>query len=212
MRILATLAKPSAGKVSWNGEDTSRRPDPLRAALGYLPQDFGVYPALSAREFLEFLITGGQTEPALLHDLEVATLDPKHVEVVAKAARTVQPLASARDHLDLVASLQVGRRHRLPLDVLEHERGSLRQIRDDARPDTDLRGRDRVVDFVLAVDGEETAVFAGDADDIRAAISDDLVVLVREPAGQRLAAASIPQLGNDGENLVHRHGPRVYLD
>src|SRR6478672_5359485 len=55
MRILATLAKPSAGKVSWNGEDTSRRPDPLRAALGYLPQDFGVYPALSAREFLDFL-------------------------------------------------------------------------------------------------------------------------------------------------------------
>src|SRR6476659_11377870 len=55
MRILATLAKPSAGKVSWNGEDTSTRPDPLRAALGYLPQDFGVYPALSAREFLDFL-------------------------------------------------------------------------------------------------------------------------------------------------------------
>jgi len=55
MRILATLAKPSAGKVSWNGEDTSKHPDPLRAALGYLPQDFGVYPALSAREFLDFL-------------------------------------------------------------------------------------------------------------------------------------------------------------
>jgi ABC-2 type transport system ATP-binding protein len=55
MRILATLAKPSRGKVRWNGEDTASRPDPLRAALGYLPQDFGVYPALSAREFLDFL-------------------------------------------------------------------------------------------------------------------------------------------------------------
>ena len=55
MRILATLARPSQGKVRWNGEDTARRPDPLRAALGYLPQDFGVYPALSAREFLDFL-------------------------------------------------------------------------------------------------------------------------------------------------------------
>jgi len=55
MRILATLAKPSAGRVRWNGEDIASRPDPLRAALGYLPQDFGVYPALSAREFLAFL-------------------------------------------------------------------------------------------------------------------------------------------------------------
>lgn len=55
MRILATLAKPSAGKVRWNGEDTASKPDGLRASLGYLPQDFGVYPALSAREFLDFL-------------------------------------------------------------------------------------------------------------------------------------------------------------
>jgi ABC-2 type transport system ATP-binding protein len=55
MRILATLAKPSQGKVRWNGEDTASKPDGLRASLGYLPQDFGVYPALSAREFLDFL-------------------------------------------------------------------------------------------------------------------------------------------------------------
>lgn len=55
MRILATLAKPSAGRVTWNGEDISRNPDHLRVALGYLPQDFGVYGALDAREFLGFL-------------------------------------------------------------------------------------------------------------------------------------------------------------
>jgi ABC-2 type transport system ATP-binding protein len=55
MRILATLAKPSAGRVTWNGNDIARDPDRLRAELGYLPQDFGVYPALSAREFLGFL-------------------------------------------------------------------------------------------------------------------------------------------------------------
>ncbi|MFD0738492.1 ABC transporter ATP-binding protein [Lysobacter koreensis] len=55
MRILATLAKPTRGRVQWNGEDTARRPDPLRRTLGYLPQDFGVYPMLSAREFLAYL-------------------------------------------------------------------------------------------------------------------------------------------------------------
>lgn len=55
MRMLATLAKPSRGRIVWNGEDIAAKPDALRVALGYLPQDFGVYPALSAREFLAFL-------------------------------------------------------------------------------------------------------------------------------------------------------------
>lgn len=55
MRILATLARPSSGRVLWNGVDIAREPNALRASLGYLPQDFGVYPALSAREFLAYL-------------------------------------------------------------------------------------------------------------------------------------------------------------
>jgi len=55
MRILATLTKPSTGRVTWNGHDTAAEPNRLRAVLGYLPQDFGVYEALDAREFLGFL-------------------------------------------------------------------------------------------------------------------------------------------------------------
>jgi ABC-2 type transport system ATP-binding protein len=55
MRMLATLARPRSGRILWRGADIAREPDTLRATLGYLPQDFGVYPALSAREFLTFL-------------------------------------------------------------------------------------------------------------------------------------------------------------
>jgi ABC-2 type transport system ATP-binding protein len=55
MRMLATMTRPSAGRITWNGVDIARDPDTLRATLGYLPQDFGVYPALSAREFLGFI-------------------------------------------------------------------------------------------------------------------------------------------------------------
>ena len=55
MRILATITRASAGRVLWNGTDTAREPDALRKVLGYLPQDFGVYPHLSALEFLEYL-------------------------------------------------------------------------------------------------------------------------------------------------------------
>src|SRR5439155_10808702 len=55
MRILATITQPTRGRVLWNGEDIVARPDPLREVLGYLPQDFGVYPHLSPQEFLEYL-------------------------------------------------------------------------------------------------------------------------------------------------------------
>ena len=55
MRILATVTKPTEGKVTWNGADVVRSPDELRAVLGYLPQDFGLYPHLNAVEFLEYL-------------------------------------------------------------------------------------------------------------------------------------------------------------
>jgi ABC-type multidrug transport system ATPase subunit len=55
MRILATVTRPTAGVVTWNGTNIARTPDPLRAELGYLPQDFGVYPNLSAIEFLEYV-------------------------------------------------------------------------------------------------------------------------------------------------------------
>jgi ABC-type multidrug transport system ATPase subunit len=41
--------------VTWNGVDVAKDPNALRAVLGYLPQDFGVYPNLSAQEFLEYL-------------------------------------------------------------------------------------------------------------------------------------------------------------
>ncbi|KWT60536.1 ABC transporter ATP-binding protein [Streptomyces albus subsp. albus] len=55
MRIAATLTRPTAGQLLYDGEDAVRCPGPLRAALGYLPQDFGVYPNLTAREFLAYL-------------------------------------------------------------------------------------------------------------------------------------------------------------
>jgi ABC-2 type transport system ATP-binding protein len=61
MRILATITQPTEGRVTWKGADDrqpvdlAQAPDRLRAVLGYLPQDFGVYPNLSAVEFLEYM-------------------------------------------------------------------------------------------------------------------------------------------------------------
>jgi len=55
MSILATITRATEGKVTWNGTDVATNPDGLRAVLGFLPQDFGVYPNLNAVEFLEYL-------------------------------------------------------------------------------------------------------------------------------------------------------------
>jgi ABC-2 type transport system ATP-binding protein len=55
MSILATITRATEGRVTWNASDLSTHPDALRTTLGYLPQDFGVYPNLNAVEFLEYL-------------------------------------------------------------------------------------------------------------------------------------------------------------
>src|SRR5215208_3654393 len=55
MRMLATITKPTTGTICWNDTDVVKSPDVLRDVLGYLPQDFGVYPNLNAVEFLEYM-------------------------------------------------------------------------------------------------------------------------------------------------------------
>jgi len=55
MRMLATITKPTDGTITWNGMDIVKSLDTMRAVLGYLPQDFGIYPNLTAIEFLEYM-------------------------------------------------------------------------------------------------------------------------------------------------------------
>lgn len=55
MRTLATLQQPDSGQVLFSGIDIHRHPQELRSQLGYLPQDFGVYPRISAEALLDHL-------------------------------------------------------------------------------------------------------------------------------------------------------------
>lgn len=56
MRCVATLQAPSEGSIRFDDVDVLREPERLRAQLGYLPQDFGVYPRVSAQDLLEHLV------------------------------------------------------------------------------------------------------------------------------------------------------------
>lgn len=55
MRTIATLQNADKGSIDFNGIDVLKEPAKLRAQLGYLPQDFGVYPRMSARALLDHL-------------------------------------------------------------------------------------------------------------------------------------------------------------
>jgi ABC-2 type transport system ATP-binding protein len=86
MRILATVTRPTEGRVTWSGADgapavdIAQRPNELRSVLGYLPQDFGIYPHLNAVEFLHYLAalkgldgrTARKRIDGLLHTLNLA--------------------------------------------------------------------------------------------------------------------------------------------
>jgi ABC-2 type transport system ATP-binding protein len=54
MQMIATLTKPTSGKILFHGEDVTKKPNAIRQRLGFLPQDFGVYPNLSAKEFMQY--------------------------------------------------------------------------------------------------------------------------------------------------------------
>ncbi len=55
MRTIATLQAPDQGRLTFGDIDILKDPQSLRATLGYLPQDFGVYPRMSARAMLDHL-------------------------------------------------------------------------------------------------------------------------------------------------------------
>ncbi len=55
MRTVATLQTPTAGRIMFGDIDVITQPEALRETLGYLPQDFGVYPRVSAYDMLDHM-------------------------------------------------------------------------------------------------------------------------------------------------------------
>ncbi len=80
MRSIATLQTPTSGSIRFGDIDVIRDPEQLRRVLGYLPQDFGVYPRVSAYDMLDHMavlkgISNGkdrkQTVEALLNQVNL---------------------------------------------------------------------------------------------------------------------------------------------
>ncbi len=76
MQMIATITRPTAGTITYDGRDLASDPDAIRRRLGFLPQDFGVYDNLTAFEFLAYLaaLKGVYDSGKVMHLLELVNL------------------------------------------------------------------------------------------------------------------------------------------
>ena len=87
MRCLATLQVPTSGEMRFGDIDILREPQRLRTTLGYLPQDFGVYPRVSALDMLDHLaVLKGLTSGAARRETVEALLQQVNLWDVRKKA------------------------------------------------------------------------------------------------------------------------------
>ena len=81
MRIIATLQEPDAGQVRLGEIDVLRDKEAVRRTLGYLPQEFGVYPKVSAEDLLDhFAVLKGITDRAERRRLVDALLEQTNLQ------------------------------------------------------------------------------------------------------------------------------------
>ncbi len=76
MQMIATITRPSSGRILFEGNDVTKRPNDLRRKLGFLPQDFGVYENLTALEFLTYFaaLKGVHSKKRVVEMLESVNL------------------------------------------------------------------------------------------------------------------------------------------
>jgi ABC-type multidrug transport system ATPase subunit len=81
MRIVATLQEPDSGSVHLDTLDVLREKEAVRRTLGYLPQEFGVYPKVSAEELLDhFAVLKGITDRRERTQLVSALLEQTNLQ------------------------------------------------------------------------------------------------------------------------------------
>ena len=87
MRSIATLQTPTSGSIIFDGIDVVREPEALRRTLGYLPQEFGVYPRISAYAMLDHMaVLKGLADRAERKDMVEALLQQVNLWSVRKKA------------------------------------------------------------------------------------------------------------------------------
>ena len=173
MRIIATVTRATEGRVLWNDRDLARSPDTLRAVLGYLPQDFGVYPHLTALEFLDYL--------AAVKGLNAGSARQRIDELLA-----VVNLAEARDRS--LGGFSGGMKQRVGIaQALLNDPEVL--IVDEPTAGLDPEERARFRNLLSELSGERIVIFSTHVVSDIEAIATDIAIL----SGGRLLAHGAPE-------------------
>ncbi len=107
MRTLATLQNADTGSITLNGVDIQANPNAMRSTLGYLPQDFGVYPRMSAKALLDHIAILKGVEPKKEREAQILSL-LKNVNLLKHSSANVSTYSGGMRQRFGVAQAMLG--------------------------------------------------------------------------------------------------------
>jgi ABC-type multidrug transport system ATPase subunit len=201
MQVLATLRRPTRGRLRFDNIDLLAHPKRLRQQLGYLPQDFGVYPNMSAVELLDQLavLKGLTSRSARAAEIE-RLLDIVNLRDVAN--RAVATYSGGMRQRFGVAQALIGRPRLIIVDeptagLDPEERNRLYDVLADIAADAVVIVSTHIIEDVaslcdrLGVLAGGRLLFTGPADALSAPLAGRLWSSATEPAGGTMLSSRL---------------------
>ncbi|HEY1612806.1 MAG TPA: ABC transporter ATP-binding protein [Rhizomicrobium sp.] len=173
MRTIATLQTPTSGRIIFDGIDVVAEPDRIRRVLGYLPQDFGVYPRVSAYDMLDHMaVLKGVTGSGERRDTVETLLQQTNLWSVRKKA---------------ISSFSGGMRQRFGVAQALIGRPSL-LIVDEPTAGLDPEERNRFLNLLADISGKVVVILSTHIVEDVADLCSRMAII----AGGRIAASGSP--------------------
>lgn len=142
LRLVATLLKPTEGHVIVGGHDTTREPAQVRKMIGYVPQEYTLYPNLTAWEFLDYmaLLSGMKRRRGRIEEV---------LEMVGLSQVAHRPLRAFSGGMKQRVAIAQAVLHHPPLLLIDEPTTGL-----------DPEERVRFIEWLLAYGSQNTIIFS----------------------------------------------------